>query len=351
MINQSTTPQFDRFEINLRGGKLAINLDPDVKEFAITTEPKMPEIQVKVSLIDVGPGAPVATAMTMFEWTATLEYKPTDCKNGIGAAYEPLKASGISPGGWFTVQFNELRAGKLSISVKARAPTGVVIMGERKDLKIVATNPRYKELTEALPSKVMRALTWHESRGRQFLANADGGTGGCPLYSGDKLGGVGLMQLTRPAPTREQTWNWRANIAGGLALFETKKQTARAFPATYRQSTDFRTLVAAYNAERAKKKLAALIITIPDFTEEQVELDALRGYNGWAAGLHEYRAARDATGKLIVDVAADGRSGAARWEQVTAAVRTAVYDAVGIPAANRGDPDYVRHIMDANVPY
>src|SRR5262249_44393258 len=146
-------------------------------------------------------------------------------------------------------------------------------VAERTDLKIVGTNPLYSQLADEIPSKVFRAITWHESRGRQFLGNANGGTSACPLFSGDRKGGVGLTQLTRPAPTNEQTWNWRANIAGGMRLFDEKKGIARAWPKTYRESKSFKALVDAYNAERAAKKLAAIPITLPDFTNEQVELD------------------------------------------------------------------------------
>jgi hypothetical protein len=323
---------------------VAITCVPDAKEFAITTEPAMPAIQVKASLVG-------ATAATSFEWTATLEFDPAQCTNGAKAAVNPPQTlTGIAPTGEFTVQFPQIRGGRLTIRVKARVGNEEIV-GERKDLKIVGTNPKFSELTDALPSRVFRALVWHESRGRQFLGPNNGGTGACPLYSGDQLGGVGLMQITRPAPTLDQTWNWRANIKAGLALFEDKKTTARAWAKAFRNGTEFKALVDAYNAERTKQRLPAVQVTIPDFTEEQVDVDALRGYNGWAAKVHEFRPALEPNGLLAVTLSPDGVTGTARWEQVPLADRNAALDAAGITGNRRGDPNYVRNIMKANVPY
>ena len=346
MLNP-TQSRLGALNSNPHAGGIEIRVTPDVREFAISREPAMPVIQVQASVVGV---PALASGVTMFEWTATLEFNPAQCPYGIPPAYPPLRLSGVSMGGAFAIRFGEIRGGRLTIDVRARVPSGEIV-AQRNDLQIVGTNPLYMQLTQALPSKVVRAIVWHESRGRQFLGTANGGTSGCPLYSHDRYGGVGLMQLTRPAPTHEQTWNWRANLAGGLALFEVKKGIARAYPAKYRASSEFTKLVAAFNAERAGQKLPPLQISIPDFTPEQVELDALRGYNGWSANVHEFRAARDAAGKLIVDINKDGKTGSARWEQVSATTRDNECAAAGIAKKNRGDVDYVQNIMRANVPF
>jgi hypothetical protein len=347
MLNPSANPRFGSLNADPHAGIVAIRCTPDVSEFPITTAPAMPAIQVQASVLGITPDP---TAITTFEWTATLEFNPTECRNGIPASFPPITLTGVSTGGAFAVRFTEIQGGRLIIRVKARVAGGE-IRGERRDLRIIGTNPLYPQLTQALPSRVFRALVWHESRGRQFLGTANGGTSACPLFSADRLGGVGLMQLTRPAPTREQTWNWRANVTAGLALFQVKMQSARAYPAQYRTSAAFQALVTAYNADRAKNKLPPVQVSIPEFTAEQVELDALRGYNGWSAGIHEYRAARDAAGQLIVDLAPDGKTGMARWEQVSAADRRTGALGAGLPESRLGDPDYVRHVTQANVPF
>ena len=346
MLN--TTPaRLGALNSDPHAGGIQIRCTPDTKEFVITQEPAMPVIGVQATVVG---GPALASAVTMFEWTATLDFNPGQCPYGLPLAYPSLKVSGVSMGGAFTIRFGEIRGGRLTINVRARVPGGEIV-GQRNDLRIVATNPSYVQLRQALPSKVVRAIVWHESRGRQFLGTANGGTAACPLYSHDRYGGVGLMQLTRPAPTHEQSWNWRANVSAGLALFEVKKHTARAYPAKYRLSSDFTKLVAAYNAARAAQKLPPLQIGIPEFSSEQVELDALRGYNGWSAGVHEFRAARDAAGKLIVDINADGKTGSARWEQVSATTRNDECIAAGIAEKDRGDTNYVQNIMNANVPF
>jgi hypothetical protein len=329
------------------GSGLVIRLSPDLLEFPITTAPAMPVIQVRCAIEGTRPDP---TPSTTFEWRAVLDFHPADCKNGVGTPPTPLQMSGSSLGGVFSFQFSELRGGRLTISVLAEL-RGQSMSAERSDLRIVGTNPLYTQLKDAIPSKVFRAITWNESRGRQFLGTANGGTSPCPLFSGDRKGGVGLTQLTRPAPTNEQIWNWRANITGGMKLFEEKKAVARGWPKTYREGTSFKALVDAYNAERAKAKQPAITITIPDFTNDQVELDALRGYNGWARGVHEFRAATDANGKLIVALSSNGKAGTASWVQVSATERTKAYDDAHLGANDRGDVDYVHHIMSASVPY
>jgi hypothetical protein len=45
-----------------------------------------------------------------------------------------------------------------------------------------------------------------------------------PIRSFDN--GYGMCQLTKPAPSFEQCWNWKLNIAAGLALFNVKRTSA-----------------------------------------------------------------------------------------------------------------------------
>jgi type VI secretion system secreted protein VgrG len=42
-------------------------------------------------------------------------------------------------------------------------------------------------------------------------------------------GGYGLTQMTAPAPTYEQVWNWKENIKGGTALYKTKQKDAKTY--------------------------------------------------------------------------------------------------------------------------
>jgi hypothetical protein len=180
----------------------------------------------------------------------------------------------------------------------------------------VGTNPRFRDLAQALPTPGLRALVWRESGGRQFDAPPDGGAGPCPLFSRDLLGGVGLMQVTRPAPTAEQTWNWRANVAAGVALYREKERVARGYPARVRASARFAALSAQYAASRRGAGAAAAV----------------------TPSLHEFRVALDADGRLVVRE--EGGRALARWERVPASAR---------PAA--GDPNYVAHVLSSRPPF
>ena len=67
---------------------------------------------------------------------------------------------------------------------------------------------------------------------------------GFPVVSFD--GGIGLCQLTDPPPTPAQAWDWRANLAAGLALFAAKRAAAER-----RLGTDGRPFTAAQATREA----------------------------------------------------------------------------------------------------
>ena len=187
---------------------------------------------------------------------------------------------------------------------------------------------------------------------QQFVASVDSGVGPCPKWSADNLGGVGIMQITVPRPTDDQVWNWRANMAAGIQKLNQAVAGARHYPTQVRNSAHFHQLVQAFNAKRQQQGLPPLQqINLPDFTSgdfnnnlQQLELDAIRGYNGWAGHdafgfpLHEFRVAVDANGVLRVTVAPGATTGTAQWERVPAADRP----------QSSGDPNYVAHVLSRN---
>ena len=227
-----------------------------------------------------------------------------------------------------------------------------MLTASSSNLTIVGTNPTIGSLQTAAPANpAFRKLTRLESGLKQFLSP------GCPLFSQDNHGGVGLCQLTSPAPTDDQVWSWKANLAGGIALWNSKESTARGVAATVRTSAPYVALVAAYNAQRAATAAAAprppgtpapvtppIPVTLPDYTADQLERETLRGFNGWAGGLREFRVKVDANGLLVVTLNAAGTQGTAEWEAVSAADRTAFYDSIGLAANKRGDPNYVNDV-------
>lgn len=95
----------------------------------------------------------------------------------------------------------------------AAAPAVVAIRG---------TNPTLAQVAAYFAGKPGAAdfdcIVAQESRCRHFAAD------GLPVVSFD--GGIGLCQLTDPAPTLAQAWDWRASRDAGLALFTVKRAAA-----------------------------------------------------------------------------------------------------------------------------
>jgi hypothetical protein len=300
-------------------------------QFSITETPQMPTIEVEASLV----GAPAAvSAVTRFEWTVSLTFDASRCPHGPRRTIIHSPITGTTTGNRFRVPFTQIRGGRLVIEATAtvggsqfRATLDTV---NGQPITIVGTNPTAASITAAVQRAILRQMIRHESAQRQFV-------GACPLFSGDNLGGVGLFQITNPAPTDDEVWNWRANIAAGIRVFNQKLQTARGYPAAVRGSAGFQQLVRDFNAARAAQRLPSINVILPDFTDQEAELDACRGFNGWAGRdqfgnhLHEFRVPIDAQGRLVVG----GQNGTIVWERVPARDRP----------QGTGDPDYVSHVL------
>ena len=89
-------------------------------------------------------------------------------------------------------------------------------------VRIIGTNPSQNDVTQFVASKPnsdgFDKILIQESHCRHFNARGE------PIKSFDN--GYGICQLTTPAPSFEQVWNWKSNIEGGLALFASKQTAA-----------------------------------------------------------------------------------------------------------------------------
>ncbi len=96
-------------------------------------------------------------------------------------------------------------------------------------VEVLGTNPTAAEATAYLATKPdsggFDAKVQKESGFKQFRAT------GLPVMSFDR--GFGMCQLTSPAPTAAQVWNWKKNLDGGLALFAVKVSDAKRYLATH----------------------------------------------------------------------------------------------------------------------
>jgi hypothetical protein len=285
---------------------------------------------------------------TPMTWRVRLRFDAAHCPHGPNRQIIHPDIVKTVVGGTFAISFTQVRGGQLTISVRATV-AGRVLTAQSSRLDIRGTNPALPDLRAAMPHNMLRRIARFESGGgRQFRAAADGGIGPCPLWSGDNLGGVGIMQITIPRPTDNEVWNWRENVAKGIQIFNQKVAAARGYPAQVRNSHRFTQLVRLFNAERHKHKLPAIPVDLPDFTTgdfdanmQQLELDSIRGFNGWGGRdqfglhLHEFRVALDAQGHLRVNLDPTGTSATAIWERVPATARPQSF----------GDPDYVNHVL------
>jgi hypothetical protein len=182
----------------------------------------------------------------------------------------------------------------------------------------------------------LRRIACKESGQRQFDAPPNGGTGFCPLFGPG--GKVGIMQIANP--TDDEVWNWRMNVAKGMKIFNERVDAARTYPSKVRNSDEFERLSSKFNQKRQGQGLNPIQIALPPFAEgdfdenlQQLEMDAIRGYDGWNGAdrfgleLHEFRVAMDLIDGeevlVVTNVNEETLQGEAVWERLPVADRPA----------------------------
>jgi hypothetical protein len=330
--------------------ELPIVLEPLAQsEFRITgdPEPQMPEIMAELRLNGVDPSA---IAAVDFEWRADLKFNARAVPHGprrrIDVRFAPeLVVGELEHRPSFRDEQGAalIRGGELTLSV-ATFLAGFVFRFTSETVSIRADNPSEDAVRAyVLEQATARGITDHaedlgriarqESSYRQFVD-------GLPLFSADNLGGVGFYQITNPRPTDEEIWDWRANVRAGVRVFSQKVTIASNYPTLLSMAKKFRAAVNALNAARRRDGLPNLTVTIPAFTIEQLRLDAIRGFNGYAGKfmglrLHEYRLGQGDNGLLLVSIQDGTNQATATWEQVPGDDRPQ-----GV-----GDPDYVENVL------
>jgi hypothetical protein len=291
----------------------------------------MPTIQAQARFVGLTPDP---TPTTTFTWVIKIKFQCSACTNAIAREInDEFRLTSI--GGTCPIRFPNVRGGALTIAVAVDLPTACY-GAETKGLQIRGVNPPRAVVNAACGTVSLQKMVLQESGRRQFDAASDGGVSTCPLFSGDHQGGVGLLQITNPRPTDDDHWDWQANINHGIQIMNGKRNIARGYPAQVRNSAAFRLLQQQFIAGRNPPP----VIVLPDFTADQLELDAIRGYNGYGGRdafgnhLHEFRVPVDAAGNLRVTVGANNR-GTIEWERVPAADRPQGF----------GDPNYVNNVL------
>jgi hypothetical protein len=307
--------------------------------FAIDAEANMPKVEAEARILGITPDP---TSATDFTWTVHVSFDASHCSHGPARAIFHPKIVQTTKGGKFVVPFTEVRGGNLSIAVTANV-SGRKLSAHSSGLKIVGTNPPINSIRAMLGHDVLRKMARLESGFRQFLAAADGGTSICPLFSGDNAGGVGILQITNPAPTADQVWSWKANVQRGMNMFNTNYANAGNRHTAVMATDHWKALVNHFNNHRKKHKLPAIKVTLAPLTSgdldnnpQQKEMEAIRAFNGFGGGLHEFRVAIDhATGLLRVNIDPQTQEGTAGWERVDWHTRPQKF----------GDPNYVNDVL------
>lgn len=142
-------------------------------------------------------------------WRWTITWK-TFTKSGIETT---------SGNRWTATTAITDRGGTLTVRAEAAGGWATITV------QIRGTNPSAAEVAQYLAAKPNAAgfdkIIAHESKYRHFTGTGE------PVKSFDN--GYGICQLTTPAPTFEQVWNWKLNVDGGLKLFDQKRASAVAY--------------------------------------------------------------------------------------------------------------------------
>lgn len=328
------------------GSEIKVTLDPPNKVFFITADAQMPKIKATCQLPASAPVAsPAASGQTnspvmvqSYDWDVTLVLNPSGVPYAVGRTtrHSPIRGTTVIPE--LTLPFTQIRGGTLTVTVAA------TFQGKRITGKTVAeirgTNPGSTLIRTEGASEILMKLMKAESSLQQFLSTR--AKAGYPVFSHDGLGGVGLGQITHPRPTDDEVWDWKSNVKAAKDQWNSKSRDAKRILQNYASSTEFRDLVRQYNLARTAP-LKPLTIALPAVTDEMLNNETIRLYNG-APFVQEYDAETDARGMLVVDIDPDGLHGTARWRQITATQRSAIYVAHG-KSASLGDPDYVNHVL------
>lgn len=196
---------------------------------------------------------------------ARIEYRDHrrwDTSRDIIVTIDPPRAAG------FTLELDfGTEVGGGTLTQWCRAPwvnpaTGAegVIEGFGASWTIGGINPDPRDVLTRLGPIELQAVGFHESALQQFWPN------GSPKFGPPN--GYGVMQIDNsPPPTSRQIWDWKANVDDGVRRVSGAGGTyaaAKGFPS------------------RVRTRLKD--VTVPDFTDQELWMEAWQRYNGGWAG-------------------------------------------------------------------
>jgi hypothetical protein len=208
----------------------------------INEDAVLPDVTFEIETTEAGP----------YEWKWKIKWdaKVSGIKESTnrGKLLKTFEESGTiknSDKSWKMNFSDKVLGGVLTVEVKAgneEFKRSIFIKGKNP------TKEKIKAYSDSLDgTKGFDKILMHEALGKNFI-NADGE----PVVAFD--GGYGITQMTNPAPSYEQCWNWKKNIEGGSKIYKTKRDDAEKYL-------------------KSKTK---------NYTDEQVEMETYSRYNGGA---------------------------------------------------------------------
>jgi hypothetical protein len=223
---------------------LHILVIPDQVIARITTEPKLPPIPIQLQL---NPGFSLNGEIQYSSFIEYTEHNRNDRTQTITGRSASLS---------FTVNFGDVVQGghfSIDLTIPWKHTSGQTGIGRLTGQSSVrGINPTKADSKARLGGIEVQVTGYRESRFRQFDSSE------LPLFG--LPNGFGIMQLDTPPATARQVWDWKANVDAGKALFATKANDARTYPARVRQQYPDAT----------------------DFTAEQLKMETYQRFNGGA---------------------------------------------------------------------
>ena len=228
-------------------------------------------------------------------------------------------------------QTNEADDGAITIEGKNPTPQEVHDYVASLDIpSLWPNNTQYDYHT------IIRKIISDESSVSQFYD-------GQPLWSQNNLHGAGLMQLTYPAPSITDVWDWQQNITDGAALINTDKLPTAINRLEGSNLYGRKGQVVGHVAglfDKVQNEAAKLGANAAPITGDMIVLEAVRGFNGYnngAGSFDEWEPVRDKSGKLVI------KNGLTSWTQVPVSTRTAGL----LPKQIKGVPTYVDDVLNS----
>jgi probable HAF family extracellular repeat protein len=346
---------------------------PAKTSFDINAQPAMPVIHAELFGADLSASESVV-------WKATVFYNAVDDTTQAPPVAKDIPAQVFittlsgPDANKFTLDFPSSVGGRLVIKAFVNGNLAAKLDG----LHITADNPTQTQIDDFVESftapaaypdfssdspyeyhNIIEGIVNDESAYQQFQGMPGETNRTDPNWSGDKLGGAGLMQITNPAPTIADIWNWHQNIIDGIKKFNAAFQSngqdlpnslptlSRRYRARIKQALQDSATADAVKAQ-GLKLVVPQISTTQYTADEATVLMGIRAFNGigglpvedpvlGSSGLQEFTLILDSSGEPELTIDPVQHTATVAWREVLPKERQ-----------KQGTPNYVNKVLAAD---